>query len=80
LLLYINRVSCFPVSFFLYAGAAYVFSRLGVDSMWSQEQKLTASDGAASDYFGYSVSMYGDVIAVGCDGCDPAGGLYRRLS
>jgi hypothetical protein len=53
------------VSFSLCAGAAYVFSRLGVDSAWSQEQKLTASDGDADDQFGGSVSVYGDVIAVG---------------
>jgi hypothetical protein len=69
------------VSFFLYAGAAYVFSRLGVDSMWSQEQKLTASDGDADKNFGFSVSVYGDVIAVAAFSYEPfLGGLYRRLS
>jgi hypothetical protein len=65
----------------LCAGAAYVFTRPGVDSMWSQEQKLTASDGAAQDDFGYRVSVYGDVIAVGASGwATDQGGLYRRLS
>src|SRR5262249_35260676 len=38
-------------------GSAYVFAR---DSGgWSQRQKLTASDGAAYDYFGYSVAVGG---------------------
>ncbi|MGO9691111.1 MAG: PKD domain-containing protein [Syntrophobacteraceae bacterium] len=41
-----------------YQGAAYVFVRSGV--IWSQQQKLTASDGAANAYFGYSVSLSGD--------------------
>ena len=31
-------------------GAAYVFVKSG--GTWSQQQKLTASDGAANDYFG----------------------------
>ena len=39
-------------------GAAYVFVRSGVT--WSQDQKLTASDGAADAYFGASVSLSGD--------------------
>jgi len=45
------------------AGAAYVF-RLDGDT-WVQETKLTASDGAASDWFGYSVSIYGDRAIAG---------------
>lgn len=36
-------------------GAAYVFTRSG--TTWSQQQKLTASDPATGDYFGWSVSM-----------------------
>jgi hypothetical protein len=40
------------------AGAAYVFTRSG--SVWSQQQKLTASDAAAGDYFGSAVAMSGD--------------------
>ncbi|MEZ5454615.1 MAG: FG-GAP repeat protein [Lysobacteraceae bacterium] len=32
-------------------GSAYVFTRS--DSSWTQQAKLTADDGAASDYFGY---------------------------
>ena len=47
-------------------GAAYVFTEPG--SGWAnmtQTAKLTASDGAAGDGFGYSVSMGGNSLAVG---------------
>ncbi|MHB8735809.1 MAG: FG-GAP repeat protein [Terriglobales bacterium] len=40
-----------------YHGAAYVFTRSG--TTWSQQQELTASDGAAGDYFGYAVALSG---------------------
>ncbi|MDR3702882.1 MAG: FG-GAP-like repeat-containing protein [Candidatus Sulfopaludibacter sp.] len=46
-----------------YQGAAYVFVQNGVT--WSQQAKLTASDGAASDYFGTSVSLSGSTVLVG---------------
>jgi hypothetical protein len=39
-------------------GSAYVFVRSG--TVWTEQQKLTASDGAASDQFGFSVSISGD--------------------
>ena len=39
-------------------GAAYVFTRSG--STWTQQAKLTASDGATRDYFGWSVSISSD--------------------
>jgi hypothetical protein len=39
-------------------GAAYVFAVSG--GVWSQQQKLTASDGATGDWFGWSVSLSGD--------------------
>jgi hypothetical protein len=45
------------------SGSAYIFKRDGAS--WTQEQKLTASDGAASDYFGYAVSISGDYVIVG---------------
>jgi len=49
-----------------YKGSAYVFKRDGEDGeTWSQQQKLTASDGAANDYFGCSVSISGDLAIVG---------------
>src|SRR5262249_22090237 len=40
------------------AGSAYVFVRSG--SSWSQQQQLTASDAAATDNFGTSVTISGD--------------------
>ncbi|MHB8647617.1 MAG: FG-GAP repeat protein, partial [Thermomicrobiales bacterium] len=39
-------------------GAAYVFTRVGAS--WSQQARLTASDGAANDRFGVSVALSGD--------------------
>src|SRR5207247_2438966 len=49
-------------------GSAYVFVRSG--TIWTQQQKLTASDGAASDGFGYSLAISGDVVVVGAFGDD----------
>jgi hypothetical protein len=46
-----------------YQGAAYVFARNG--GTWSQQQELTASDGATGDSFGNAVAMSGDTIVVG---------------
>jgi len=45
------------------SGSAYVFRWNG--SSWLEEQKLLASDGAGSDYFGSSVSISGNVALVG---------------
>ncbi|MBA2703911.1 MAG: tetratricopeptide repeat protein [Blastocatellia bacterium] len=44
-------------------GAAYVFVRNG--TTWTEQQRLTASDGAAEDQFGSVVSIDGDSIVVG---------------
>lgn len=44
-------------------GAAYVFIRNG--SNWSEQQKLYASDAAASDNFGSSVAIDGNTLVVG---------------
>lgn len=49
-------------------GSAYVFTRSG--SAWTQQAKLVASDGTAGNYFGYSVSMSGETIAVGAYNVD----------
>ena len=45
------------------SGAAYVFRRTG--GVWAQEAYLKASNTEASDQFGRSVSVSGDVIVVG---------------
>ena len=39
-------------------------------SGWSQVVKIVASDGVGDDYFGISVSMYGNMLAVGALGDD----------
>jgi surface protein len=49
-------------------GSAYVFTRDTAGDLasgWTQVAKLTASDGAAHDYFGYSVSIDGDTVVIG---------------
>ncbi|MHC4747807.1 MAG: DUF7901 domain-containing protein [Planctomycetota bacterium] len=46
-------------------GSAYIFKRTG--STWTQQQKLTASDAATGDYFGYSVAIDGNYAAVGAE-------------
>lgn len=45
------------------AGAAYVFQRN--DSNWSEEAKLTASDGGADAAFAFSVGIDGETVVVG---------------
>ncbi len=53
----------------LSAGAAYVFERnWGGPENWGQVVKLLASDGAAQDEFGRSVSVSDDTIVVGAWG------------
>ncbi|MHC4338416.1 MAG: FG-GAP repeat protein, partial [Planctomycetota bacterium] len=54
------------------SGSAYIFKRDGTS--WSEQAKLTASDGAAGDYFGYSVSISGDYAIVGAGYDDDSGG------
>ena len=46
-----------------YRGSAYVFKRDG--AVWTQEQKLIASDGTSLDYFGWSVSLSNDYVLIG---------------
>jgi hypothetical protein len=41
--------------------------------VWSEQHKLTASDGAANDYFGYSVSISGDTAVMGAFADDDNG-------
>src|SRR5207244_2622086 len=44
-------------------GSVYVFTRAG--GVWTQQAKLTASDGAVGDVFGYNVALSGDTALVG---------------
>jgi hypothetical protein len=55
-------------------GAAYVFVRSG--TAWSQQAKLTASDGAANDYFGDSVAVSGSTAVVGARQNSSTGAAY----
>jgi hypothetical protein len=45
------------------SGAVYVYRRSG--AIWSQEAYVKAANAGAGDYFGFSVSISGDTLAVG---------------
>jgi len=45
------------------AGSAYIFFNSGV--IWSEQQKIVASDRSAADYFGFDVDIDGNYIIVG---------------
>src|SRR6266540_2203603 len=55
-------------------GSAYVFARNG--GVWSQQQKLLASDAAAGDAFGESVAISGETVVVGSGGGGVGGSAY----
>ncbi len=56
-------------------GAAYVFTESS--SSWTQTAKLTAADGAAGDWFGYSVSISGDTVVVAAEGATVGTNSYQ---
>ena len=51
-------------------GSVYTFSRTGAANR-TQTAKLTVSDGAASDFFGFSVAIDANVIVAGAPNDDP---------
>ncbi len=53
-----------------FSGSAYVYRWNGISY---DEYKLTASDGASEDYFGISVSIFGDTVVVGATQDDDNG-------
>ncbi|MBL7103829.1 MAG: T9SS type A sorting domain-containing protein [Bacteroidales bacterium] len=53
------------------SGSAYIFSKS--DTIWTEQAKLTASDGTADNYFGYSVSIFDDYAAIGAYSDDDNG-------
>ncbi len=53
------------------SGSAYIFELQSGD--WQQVEKLVASDGQAYDYFGHSVAINGDNIAIGAYSTDHSG-------
>ncbi len=61
------------------SGSAYAFVRSA--GVWSQQDKLTALDSAASDNFGESVAINGDTAVVGAVGNDSDRGsayIFKR--
>ena len=54
------------------SGSAYVFVRSG--TVWTQQQKLVASDAAEIDLFGWSAALSGDTLVLGAPGDDTTGG------
>lgn len=56
-------------------GAAYAFTRAG--TVWTQQQKLIASDGTDFDDFGRSVASTGDTLVVGANTYGPDINSYR---
>ena len=63
-------------------GAVYVLAR-GEDGRWSEETRLTASDGQPGDGFGMAVATDGEFALVGVPGRDQATGaayVYRRAT
>ena len=61
-------------------GSAYIFERnQGGANNWGEVKKLTASDGAADDFFGRSVAIYADTAIVGAD-FDTIGGNHLQGS
>ncbi|MCO6511583.1 MAG: hypothetical protein J5I65_12395 [Aridibacter famidurans] len=61
------------------SGSAYLFERNTTNrgepspDEWGQAAKLLAGDGSADDEFGYSVSIYDDIAAVGSPADDDGG-------
>lgn len=53
------------------SGSVYVYTR--VFGSWTQQVKLHACDGAASDSFGFAVSLVGDLLLVGAPYDDDLG-------
>ncbi|MCI0710192.1 MAG: FG-GAP repeat protein [Chloroflexi bacterium] len=54
------------------SGSTYIFTRSG--SIWTEQAKLTAFDGAAGDEFGFSVALDGSTALIGARNDDDNGG------
>ena len=53
------------------SGSAYIYVRQGL--AWSLQKKIVPADGAGEDYFGTSVAVSGDTLAVGAEKDDDKG-------
>ena len=61
----------------VFAGAVYVLTREA--GVWTEQQKLTASDGASMDFFGNSIAVDGNTMLIAADGggvLDGPGSVY----
>lgn len=58
-----------------YQGAAYIFTKS--DGIWTEQQKLIASDGGGSDNFGKSVALDGTTALIGAHGATVNGHRYQ---
>ncbi len=63
------------------SGSAYVFTTADGGATWTEQQKLTASDGADDNFFGHGVDIDGDSIVAGayswnCGGGSDCGAAY----
>ena len=56
----------------IYQGSAYIFTRTG--TIWTQQAKLVASDGATFDRFGDAVSISDNTVVIGAQGYGPTYG------
>ncbi len=56
------------------SGSVYVYGWDG--SSWVEVAKLTASDGAAGDQFGFAIALEGDRALIGAYGNDQTGAVY----
>jgi hypothetical protein len=56
------------------AGSAYIFSK-DTAGVWTQQAKLYAEDGAEGDFFGISVDIAGNTLAVGAYADDNENGI-----
>src|SRR5262249_24767055 len=56
-------------------GSAYVFSL--TNGIWTEQQKLTASDGATGDGLGFSVELRGNELLVGPHLDTVAGNMFQ---
>jgi hypothetical protein len=56
-----------------FSGSSYIFEK--IDSNWSITSKLQSKNGTSNDYFGSSISLYGNKAIVGVEG-DADNGAY----
>jgi hypothetical protein len=52
----------------VYTGSVYVYGSVG--NIWSRQSKILAVDGAARNWLGHGVSIYGTMAMIGAHGDD----------